>query len=838
MKRSTERWVDTEPLLHDNLHLLPYMQPPSCTSTSHGRIAAATLSSAQAAAASASIHRLRLPKGLGTDGARPPIALPEVAVPFGKQAQYAVRQTADLADIGEPLVTQYLEDDAELMQRRRRFDPFAGNAMCTIGGEEGELDDDNRPRLAHACGEQMDVIAVSSRRQGTAAVGAGEESSPPPPLASTWATEATCVLPRGRRALQLAAGGLDAEPNTPTSAMLLVRSMYCLDFLQLSSGGGGGGGGGRRSRATDGAAPSLDALASTGLVRRPLHACLNPSIRAEAACLLESGQVQIFRLDRSSGRSEAAQTRCGVAAADACAVALGPTPHPHEAPWGMLEYAEHPRTLYAAGSLGLELVDLRAGPAAQPTRLLDVTGLLQLPELRAGTLAVPGRGSARGRVAPVVALSSCEHLLLVDVRAPRAPLGQWRLPMPLPGCAHAPSTAHQPPEPPPRYGLQFGRGGRSLHAIDMSTGRALTVRCDAASARGGDASARAVRGAPAGPPLVVPAPPALPLALDPDGVLCRHLHEAAVWRPGPHAAALPLAGAAVVPTGRRGPRGDDGDDDDASAGGGATAAGADAWSVAALRADGAVDVMEWRLEAEAGGASSEGRGAPSSSTSVVPISRAVEGGGERSGDRGGGGGGGGGAWASHLERFLVPRPAEVVADVTKMSLLAADGAAPQASQHQPAVDRAAGPGATATPAPAAAASRAAPRPPPTAVMAPLEAQWDEWEGTARESGTSSAPPASSITPLAPRPPPLVSVASLPAASLSSAKRPAMLTIPGASSAAKVPAIGPSAAAKVPAMRASKDAKSPAFVAQFPGGFGSREARLSSSAKRKKPSAGF
>ena len=219
-----KRTADTEPLLHDSFHLLPYLRPmhwsspPTSVDAARAAAAAAALQSCRRR----TIQRLGWVGGLQMDGGAALSGLPDVAIGSARQARDALHDVAELADIGCPMIERCLQQDADLERRRERFDPFVGNAMSLLGSRTACL------RLVHAYGTRRDAIAVSRpscTRSRTGGVGDGDEnanrshgragscagasilpissSSAPAAPSYCWAAETSHKLPIARSALQV-----------------------------------------------------------------------------------------------------------------------------------------------------------------------------------------------------------------------------------------------------------------------------------------------------------------------------------------------------------------------------------------------------------------------------------------------------------------------------------------------------------------------------------------------------------------------------------------------------------------------------------------------------------
>lgn len=421
------RFTDSEFLLHDALHLQPYTPPVP-------RAPIVSTSAAVAAAAvivpplRSTVRRLT-PSYHGSGGIGV-VAVPTEPFDATAHARDAIfhwqntRHSVDLGAIGRPLLVEYLNADAALARQRRRWDPYAGNALRVLAGTDGE------PMLLHAQGEDMHTLAVRAvaghahpSRHHHQRASAGDAAAALDGAAAESAL-CTCTLPPDvrDRILQVA---LCASDDLSAPRRVLARSTYWLHHFELAEEVRQGPGG--ATAAAPRRMPTLRHVASAKhggggggavLKRRPLHVALSPALRDETACLLDDGRVQLLRLDRTAAakhassaaaaarasngssagrRSDAEKPRASpYALADVGRVPLAASATPVEAPsatfppeeaWGRVEYAEHPRTLYVGSGLGLHLLDVRA-PGASPVRLFDVRRL-PLPELRAGAMAIP-----------------------------------------------------------------------------------------------------------------------------------------------------------------------------------------------------------------------------------------------------------------------------------------------------------------------------------------------------------------------------------------------------------------------------------------------------------------
>ena len=574
-KPAAPRRADTEFLLHDGLHLQPQLplsrRPPL------------SISAAEAAA----IRRpkvkqiARLVHSLSSDGVGS-VTIPAPPFDAAEHARDVVfrwnQLSADpsLALVGRQLLTECLQEDHALTLRRRRCDPYAGNALRVLDGHIGDA-----PRVLHAHGEHMDQISLRSL------------CTPEAPVV------ATCALPKSHRdrLLELSLCASDDHPGRPRR--LVARSAYWVHHYHLAESG-----------CDDG--PSLKHVASTRpncLLGhgRPLHAALNPVLHAEAAVLLDDGRVQLLRLDRaaaSSASSSAATDAAAVPSAfEYLAADIGrlplcsgqqPAPSVHEEPWGALEYADHPRTLYIASGHGVSLVDVRVG-SASAALLFDVRRL-PLSELRVGSMAVPhctrrmpvaaspggparGANTSAAAAAPLVAIASREQLLVIDARAPQRPLHQMRLPLPLPPPGGSASASSSDAATQPRYTLEFSRCNGALLLTDLTSARPYMISLAPRSHHGDDddgACMSSARPSQHGGRFahLSPCAAAIPISLDPDCMMRRRF--SVVETLSGMGSALPLAGAAIFPLPRGWPAG-----------------GADghAWAMAVLSARGEVDLM-------------------------------------------------------------------------------------------------------------------------------------------------------------------------------------------------------------------------------------------------------
>ena len=339
--------------------------------------------------------------------------------------------------------------------------PYAGNVSCALHSVEGAL-------IAHAQGDSMDTIALRQVLRSGA-----------PKIAS-------CVLPTGRRVLQLAASG--GACQTGHQRVLLARGLHWLQLLNVELPRGG------RNAA-------LNLAASITLNRRPLHACLNPHVAAEVVCLFEDGQLSILRLDRRSATVDnervrgdgsdqppfAATTtrRKGMIhqtrhAPSLCHVVTCRVPQPGlacahmpachalgtETAWGATEYTLHPRILYVATPMGAYRRDLRETLAT--SHVMDPTRTMR--PLVGGALATPPRSAC---TPPLFALSSTEQLLLYDERSTNRPVQQWQLPRPT-GVAVAGSNEPCTLPPPRHFFCQFDEASDAIHLLDRWSGQALS----------------------------------------------------------------------------------------------------------------------------------------------------------------------------------------------------------------------------------------------------------------------------------------------------------------------------------------------------------------------------
>ena len=446
------------------------------------------------------------------------IALPTTCLHSGKQARRASQQSAEFATVDHVTLLDHLEEDDDIDQRRQWFDRYAGNALCLLHGRDGGM------HFIAPDGEYQDVVSL--RLSGSA----------------TRHGLHGCALPAGQRILQLAA----CQGSWP--CQIIARTMYGLHYVQLSSTG------------TEMSGTHLGMLASVACAHRPLHVCLHPRLRAEAACILDNGQVQLLHIERmsSKGGDTSLTSSPDLAMADAQRIELRESATgaslTDDDSWGCIEYAEHPRTLYVASSSGLYLADLRA-PCVEIKRPLYDRRQLSSPDLRAGGLAVPWQNAqteAGIDGMTFVGLSSCEQLLLFDIRALRVPLIQWRLPYPLPGPAVqevAPGLSWRQqhsdhrPAPLPHYQLHMHAATHTMHVIDRTSGHAMSVSWEK---QGGEIPSSTATN------LVMPPPPRPPTSLDPDMSFCQKLQCDNLWHSG-SAKPLPLSGSAVfIHTGNHG----------------------------------------------------------------------------------------------------------------------------------------------------------------------------------------------------------------------------------------------------------------------------------------------
>ena len=528
----------------------------------------------------------------------------------------------DLTEVGNvragrsilPLVTECLKEDRAIARQRRRCNPYTGNLLRVVDDDDG-----GRPRVLHVQGEHMHELALRTIRGYAGDAGGPPARSPPPAIA-------TCPLPPEHRDRLLQLSLCASDENRGSPRRIAARSTYWVHHFHLVNGTLG--------------PPTLHHVASAKNLghARPLDVALNPALRAEAACLMDDGRLHLLRLDRvasargaSAGSSASAGSAASSAAMSTCEYITSESgciplfsgqqhaPPMHDEPWGAVEYAEHPLTLYLASGKGLHLADTRA-PSSRPALLFDAR-TLPLPELRAGSMAAPhstrllpcesagGGGGGDGAnqrgvpSAPLVAIASREQLIVLDARAAHTPLHQLRMPMPLPPPCTAPTQAKENSRfdpvvqpgydddyPQPRYTIEFSRCNGALLLVEMTTARPFLVPLtlsSASTASGGGGidgdveSARSCASWLHGEQHAhhVPRTPILPINLDRDGVLHRRLDLMDTLSAG---MAVPLAGAAVFPLPRKtGPAAARAP----AAGGGLT------WAVAAMSASGDVDVL-------------------------------------------------------------------------------------------------------------------------------------------------------------------------------------------------------------------------------------------------------
>lgn len=516
------RRADSEPLLHDHLHLLPYLQVQQ-----RGR--------------PRRFDEIIRPTAMRLTSSSPPpsIRVPGAAFNVSDHIRSAMSADPELGSIGRPLLASFLEEDQTIERARLRWDPYVGNALLALHGGGGG----HAPWLLHPVGDNMDELVVRSL---------GHSASASPSIAS-------CALPRGQRVLQLA-GAVDGEPNAIVSRgdgeqerahaalaprLIAARTHSSVHHVLLGMDGGAG------TSAEPHDETVCRVVSSIPLERRPLHVAINPAIAAETACLLDDGTLQLLRVERTvkmdvsqpyryttnetaplhgitltEGRERRVTSALPGSGSARAGAAL-------DKPWGCIEYAGHPRTLYIASGSGLYLNDLRE-PTAAPTLLFDAQWL-PLPELRAGAMAVPPstRHTSVSGASPLVALSSSEQLVLFDIRSARRPLLQWRMPLPMPLRDALPGV---PGVPLPHYFVGFAGGGADfVQAIDRVTARPLIFDCRGA-------------GGPVQTAYHMPTEATLPLGVDPDLMLCRHAHQMEATSPG---SALPLVGATILPLSHR-----------------------------------------------------------------------------------------------------------------------------------------------------------------------------------------------------------------------------------------------------------------------------------------------
>ncbi|KAL1525304.1 hypothetical protein AB1Y20_020165 [Prymnesium parvum] len=240
----------------------------------------------------------------------------------------------------------------------------------------------------------------------------------------------------------------------------------------------------------------------------PLHLALNPSLRGEAACLLASLELHTYDLARLPPDERPAPP-------PAHRLALAPAAAPSAG--GAVEFGAHPRTLYTLTDGAVRLIDLRQPPPPpEARRLLFDARRLPLADGAWDVLAVP-RGE---HGSPLLSLCSHGHLLLLDARSARAPVLQWRLPIPL--CAEAAALS-------PRSFVEFC-GAASIHLTERSSAACLCF--EFGGGRGSGA-------------LPLPAPQ-MPTSLDARRSLFQHLVYGDVCADVP---SFPLAGAAAFELG-------------------------------------------------------------------------------------------------------------------------------------------------------------------------------------------------------------------------------------------------------------------------------------------------
>ena len=578
-----------EPLLHDRLHLLPYLRPE------HWEPRTATLTPV--------LPLLRPLAALQLRRVVQPWSLRLQTEPAPVKRSYRRPKVADPTDddgaADAPAAAQTSTAQTALVTTDRAI---PGNAACACAVAR-------RPLLLHAHGEAMDTVALRDLG-GRVDNGDGDDGDDgaPTALAATW------KLPERRRVRQLASReGVDRT-------LLAARVDTCVHF-------------GVAREATAAGAQRRQQLSITdiGVVRLAAsvhHVCLSPCVAGEAAALLADGTLEVARIDH--GASHGAPSTAGASSSgevEGFATTITTTEaavrqqqrlqlpwhgDASAAPdWAAAEYGEHPRTLLVGGGTDIWLADLRAGGANGPVKLFDLaTPQLRLPSgdaLRA--LAVPPAATTISAAAslpgPLVAACTCTSLLLLDCRCLRAPLQQWSLPLPPARAqlrqrnfgrkdATASTRARAGVEPPPRYQVWFDATPRPPPSLGASTSapapalilmdmrHALPLRYDSRPPQATDAApqtsasfAAATRtgGVPAP---TVPSPPPLPMSLDPNQLLRTRCLGDEAAAPG---SALPLAGATTLP-----PRGD-GDGE-----GGGTA------RLVVLTAAGAIDCLEPQRE--------------------------------------------------------------------------------------------------------------------------------------------------------------------------------------------------------------------------------------------------
>ena len=595
MSGHSKRHVGNQMLLHDAVHLLPYMRQPvprgRASSRRKRQQPSVELSALSTPTSSQGVRRLVSDASSSDLLQRGDLRLPAPApIAATWYAHDSMLRSEEFAAVGRPLLSEYLAEDNALDRRRRHWDAYAGNAVHVL--PRGLADN---PQVLHAQGDHMDTVVLR-------AIGASSS-----PCAAEASPLAACALPDHHRVLQLAVSPQSSDLNGGRR-LLAVRSTHWIHHLMLdhdaepaghrrgeASGTGSSiaPGGGPRACCSEravgsshevgsAACSSLRHLAATSLARRPLDAAMNPSLISESACLLDDGRLQLLRLERNhsivaesapaSAPASMAQTPLrshGVCiATPPHAIALTSGQHcrvfgnkaqqlassnGEDATWGALAYAEHPRCLYMATGSGLHLTDLR-DRTPQPKLLFDVRAL-PMPELRAGSMAVSrsarlgATSGAASAAAPLVAIASSEQLLLLDARMGRHPLQQWRLPLPLPFRRHPVAAARsaKPPLPLPHYFVDFGSDHRVLHLVERTTAHPLVVACETAVARRDPACRGVLRDGDWRDLHAAHNASAFheaPYSLDPDMLLSQRAKVSEALVEG---CALPLSGAAIVP---------------------------------------------------------------------------------------------------------------------------------------------------------------------------------------------------------------------------------------------------------------------------------------------------
>eukprot|EP00965_Chrysotila_dentata_P054735 1817412-Pleurochrysis_carterae.AAC.1 len=224
----------------------------------------------------------------------------------------------ELAPFPNHLVSQILDDEEEFAQQRRIWDTASGSCLDLFDSSASlEL------RVAYIAGQHMDSIGLGQ-------------------ISAEGRTTASARIPlaSGRKILQLRTATIQGEHY------LATRGMYTLNFL------------GATSLAPDAVAsgcaglPDLRLLGATSYASRPLHVCLNPQLRGEAACILESGHLVLSRIGHSALESGGVQpTTADVAVPDVGSSRFAPRlpwhcpfskwrpPRSPAAHWGSAEYS-------------------------------------------------------------------------------------------------------------------------------------------------------------------------------------------------------------------------------------------------------------------------------------------------------------------------------------------------------------------------------------------------------------------------------------------------------------------------------------------------------------------